>query len=85
MPARQAGAVRSRSPSTCATSDTVESDRKVGGFDAVVVGAGVIGAAIAFELGRRGRRALCVDKLPAAGFGSTVNSCAIVRFTYSTF
>ena len=62
------------------------SDRPVaGGFDAVVVGAGVIGAAIAFELGRRGRRALCVDKLPAAGFGSTVNSCAIVRFTYSTF
>ena len=54
-------------------------------FDAVVIGAGVIGAAIAFELGRRGRRVLCVDKLPAAGFGSTVNSCAIVRFTYSTY
>ncbi|MYI15303.1 MAG: FAD-dependent oxidoreductase, partial [Acidimicrobiaceae bacterium] len=53
-------------------------------FDAVVIGAGVIGAATAFELGRRGRRVLCVDKLPAAGFGSTVNSCAIVRFTYST-
>ncbi|MYE77281.1 MAG: FAD-binding oxidoreductase, partial [Acidimicrobiaceae bacterium] len=51
----------------------------------MVVGAGVIGAAIAFELGRRGRQVLCVDKLPAAGFGSTVNSCAIVRFTYSTF
>ena len=61
------------------------SDRAANSFDAVVVGAGVIGAAIAFELGRRGRRALCVDKLPAAGFGSTVNSCAIVRFTYSTF
>ena len=61
----------------------VGSDR--GGFDAVVIGAGVIGAATAFELGRRGRRVLCVDKLAAAGFGSTVNSCAIVRFTYSTY
>ncbi len=54
-------------------------------FDAVVIGAGVIGAATAFELARRGHRTLCVDKLPAAGFGSTVNSCAIVRFTYSTY
>ena len=26
-----------------------------------------------------------MDKLAAAGFGSTVNSCAIVRFTYSTY
>ena len=54
-------------------------------YDAVVIGAGVIGAAVAFELGIRGRRTLCVDKLPAAGFGSTINSCAIVRFTYSTY
>ncbi len=54
-------------------------------FDAVVIGAGVIGAATAFELSKRGRRVLCVDKLQAAGFGSTVNSCAIVRFTYSTY
>ena len=61
------------------------SDHTADGFDAVVIGAGVIGAATAFELGRRGRRTLCVDKLPAAGFGSTVNSCAIVRFTYSTY
>ena len=61
------------------------SDQAADGFDAVVVGAGVVGAATAFELGRRGRRTLCVDKLPAAGFGSTANSCAIVRFTYSTY
>ncbi len=60
-------------------------DRRRDSFDAVVIGAGVIGAATAFELGRRGWRVLCVDKLQAAGFGSTVNSCAIVRFTYSTF
>ena len=53
--------------------------------DAVIIGAGVIGAATAFELARRGWRTLSVDALPAAGFGSTSNSCAIVRFTYSTY
>lgn len=53
-------------------------------YDAVVIGAGVIGAATTFELARRGWRVLCVDKQPAAGFGSTTNSCAIVRFSYST-
>ena len=78
MPGTLDGATQEPAP-------TRASHRAANSFDAVVVGAGVIGAAIAFELGRRGRRALCVDKLPAAGFGSTVNSCAIVRFTYSTF
>lgn len=53
-------------------------------YDAVIIGAGVIGAAMGFELSRRGWRTLNVDKLPAAGYGSTINSCAIVRFTYST-
>ena len=52
--------------------------------DVVIVGAGVIGAAIAYELSARGRRTLNVDALPAAGFGSTSSSSAIVRFTYST-
>ncbi|MFT6391308.1 MAG: sarcosine oxidase subunit beta, partial [Ilumatobacter sp.] len=54
-------------------------------FDAIVIGAGVIGAAMAFELARRGRRVLCVDKNPVAGYGSTSNSSSIIRFTYSTF
>ncbi len=53
-------------------------------YDAIVIGAGVIGGAIGFELARRGRRTLNVDTLPAAGYGSTANSCAIVRFSYST-
>lgn len=53
--------------------------------DAVVIGAGVIGAAVGYELARRGWRTLNIDALPAAGFGSTSNSCAIVRFTYSTY
>jgi sarcosine oxidase subunit beta len=44
----------------------------------------VIGASIAYELASRGRRMLSVDALPAAGFGSTSSSSAIVRFNYST-
>ncbi|MGI9596681.1 MAG: NAD(P)/FAD-dependent oxidoreductase [Acidimicrobiales bacterium] len=54
-------------------------------FDAVIIGAGVIGAALGYELARRGKRTLNVDKLPAAGYGSTSNSCAIIRFSYSTY
>ncbi|MCZ0951283.1 MAG: FAD-dependent oxidoreductase [Rhodospirillaceae bacterium] len=50
----------------------------------IVIGAGVIGSAIALALCRRGYRTLNIDKNPAAGFGSTANSCAVVRFSYST-
>ncbi|WP_395659791.1 NAD(P)/FAD-dependent oxidoreductase [Nocardioides sp.] len=53
--------------------------------DVVVVGAGVIGSAIALELARAGRQVLVVDKGPGAGFGSTSASSAIIRFHYSTF
>ena len=53
-------------------------------IDAVVIGAGVIGSAVALELARRGRKVVCVDKLPAAGYGSTSSSSAVVRFSYST-
>jgi glycine/D-amino acid oxidase-like deaminating enzyme len=53
--------------------------------DAVVVGAGVIGAATAFELAKTGRRVLVIDKLAGPGQGSTSASSAIVRFNYSTF
>lgn len=54
-------------------------------YDAVIIGAGVIGAAIAFELGKKGWRTLNVDRLPAAGYGPTSNSCAIVRAHYSSW
>jgi len=54
-------------------------------YDAVIIGAGIIGAALGLELSRRGWRTLNVDKLPAAGYGSTSNSCAIIRTHYSTF
>ena len=41
--------------------------------DAIIIGAGVIGAATAFELGKRGYKTLNVDKLPSAGYGPTSN------------
>ena len=53
-------------------------------FDAVIIGAGIIGAALALALSQQGRRVLCIDKLPAAGYGSTGASCAIIRPYYST-
>ena len=53
-------------------------------YDAIIIGAGVIGAAIAFELAKKGYKTLNVDKLPSAGYGSTSGSCAIIRLHYST-
>lgn len=53
--------------------------------DAVIIGAGVIGAAIAYELTKRGYKTLNIDKLPASGYGPTSNSCAIVRAHYSSW
>jgi len=53
-------------------------------FDAVIIGAGIIGAATALALSRAGRKVLAVEKLPASGYGSTGASCAIIRPYYST-
>jgi len=53
-------------------------------FDAIIIGAGIIGAATAYAMARKGQRVLSVDKLPAAGYGSTSGSCAIIRPYYST-
>jgi sarcosine oxidase subunit beta len=58
--------------------------RGEGAPDVVIIGAGVIGSALAYELSRRGRATLNLDALPAAGYGSTSYSSAIVRFSYST-
>jgi len=52
--------------------------------DAVVVGAGVIGASVALELAKAGRRVVVVDKLGGPGLGSTSASSSVVRFNYST-
>ncbi|WP_019970304.1 FAD-binding oxidoreductase [Mycobacterium sp. 141] len=53
-------------------------------YDALVIGAGVIGSSIALELARSGRSVRVLDKGPGAGHGSTSASSAIVRFNYST-
>ena len=49
---------------------------------AVIVGAGVIGAAIAMELVRAGFAVTVVDRNSAPGLGSTSASSAIVRYHY---
>ncbi|NQV21477.1 MAG: FAD-binding oxidoreductase, partial [Rhodospirillales bacterium] len=55
-----------------------------GKFDAIVIGSGIIGCGIAYGLAMGGRRVLVVDKNPAAGYGSTSSSSAIIRTFYST-
>jgi sarcosine oxidase subunit beta len=52
--------------------------------DAIIIGAGVIGAACAFELAKLGYKTITVDRNHDAGTGSTGGSCAIVRVHYST-
>ncbi|HEX6222199.1 MAG TPA: FAD-dependent oxidoreductase [Acidimicrobiia bacterium] len=54
-------------------------------YDAIIIGAGIIGANLGFEMSKAGFKTLNIDKLPAAGYGSTANSCAIVRCHYSTW
>lgn len=53
--------------------------------DALIIGTGVIGAALAFEMSKAGYKTLSLDRNTQAGHGSTAGSCAIVRMHYSTF
>ncbi len=53
--------------------------------DVIIIGSGIIGCAVAFELGKAGYKTLNIDKLGEAGAGSTSNSCALVRLSYSTY
>jgi len=53
--------------------------------DAVIIGAGVIGTAIAYELSKLGYRTLTIERNRQIGHGSTAGSCAIIRMHYSTF
>jgi sarcosine oxidase subunit beta len=52
--------------------------------DAIIIGAGVIGAATAFELAKTGWKTLSLERNALAGHGSTGGSCAIIRVHYST-
>jgi sarcosine oxidase subunit beta len=53
-------------------------------YDAVVIGAGVIGSSSALAFARRHWHVIVVDKAGGPGHGSTSASSAIVRFNYST-
>lgn len=53
--------------------------------DVVIIGAGVIGAAVAFELSKLGRKTISLDRNTQVGHGSTAGSCACIRMHYSTF
>jgi len=53
-------------------------------YDAIIIGAGIIGTASSLGLARKGWRVLNIDSLPASGYGSTSGSCAIIRPYYST-
>ncbi len=57
---------------------------KAENFDAIVIGAGIFGCGISFELARRGWSVVTVDMNSGPGQGSTSSSGAIVRFQYST-
>ena len=52
--------------------------------DAIIIGAGVIGTATAFELSKLGWSTISVDRNAVPGHGSTSGSCAIIRMHYST-
>lgn len=52
--------------------------------DAIIIGAGVIGAAVAFELAKLGWKTHSIDRNAKPGHGSTSGSCAIIRMHYST-
>jgi len=52
-------------------------------FDAIVVGAGVVGASTAFHLAKLGGLKVCVVDRGAVCTGGTAKSCAIVRSHYS--
>jgi len=56
-----------------------------GTADAIIIGTGVIGTAIALELARKGWKTLSLERNGQIGHGSTAASCAIIRMHYSTF
>lgn len=55
-----------------------------GTFDALVIGAGVLGCSVAHALAIDGRDVCVVERGAAPGVGSTSASSAVVRFNYST-
>jgi glycine/D-amino acid oxidase-like deaminating enzyme len=54
-------------------------------YDAIVIGAGALGTAIALELSRIGVRTVGLDRMNGPGEGSTSDSASIVRLYASTY
>lgn len=54
-------------------------------YDAIIIGAGVMGCSIAYSLARDGYRVCGIDRTGSPGSGSTGASSAVVRFNYSTW
>lgn len=54
------------------------------GNEVAIIGAGVIGCAVGWELQKRGASVTVIDGNGAVGHGSTAASCGIVRRFYST-
>lgn len=52
-------------------------------YDVAIIGAGIVGCSCAFALAKRGLTTINIDALPAAGYGSTSASSAIVRPMYT--
>lgn len=52
--------------------------------DAIIIGTGVIGTAVAYEMAKAGWKTLSLDRNTQIGHGSTAGSCAIIRMHYST-
>ena len=50
----------------------------------VIIGAGVVGAAVGLEMARAGHAVTIVERSPGAGLGSTSASSGVIRFNYST-
>jgi sarcosine oxidase, subunit beta len=54
-------------------------------FGVVIIGAGIVGASIAYHLARRGRTDVAVlEKEPAAGMGSTAKAAGGIRAQFSS-
>ncbi|MCG8632644.1 MAG: FAD-binding oxidoreductase [Desulfobacterales bacterium] len=53
-------------------------------YDAIIIGTGIIGNCIAYEMAQKGYKTLSIDKLGGSGCGSTAGSCAIIRLYYSS-
>ena len=76
-PSAVRGAIIQRGARSLSTATTGET------YDAVIIGAGVIGSSIALEMARAGKRTLNVDRAAGAGQGSTSYSSGICRMFYS--